>query len=194
MLVIGAYDRERARAYAERWAFDRNPLFTDFSGIGGNCTNFVSQCVYAGSCRMNFTPVFGWYYLDADDRAPAFTGVEYFYNFIVSNEGVGPFASEVTADALTVGDVVQLGREEGDYYHTLLVIGRDESGDLLIAAQSDDAYGRPLSSYTFARARYLRIDGVRHSLGSVGDCYEPLLAGVELMIEGAGRYIPAVTE
>ena len=190
MLVTGSYDRERARAYAERWAFDRNPLFTDFSGIGGNCTNFVSQCVYAGSCRMNFTPVFGWYYLDADDRAPAFTGVEYFYNFIVGNEGVGPFASEVTADALAVGDVVQLGREEGDYYHTLLVVGRDESGDLLVAAQSDDAYARALSSYTFARARYLRIEGVRHSRASVGDCYEPLLAGVELMIEGAGRYPP----
>ena len=64
MLVTGEYNRERARAYAERWAFDRNPLFADYTGIGGNCTNFVSQCVYAGSCRMNFTPVFGWYYID----------------------------------------------------------------------------------------------------------------------------------
>lgn len=188
MLVTGNYDRERARAYAERWAFGRNPLFSDFSGIGGDCTNFISQCVYAGSCRMNFTPVFGWYYLSADDRAPAFTGVEYFYNFIVGNGGIGPFGSESSADTVAVGDVIQLGREAGDFYHTLLIVGRGEDGDLLVAAHSDDAYARPLSSYTFDRVRYIRIEGVRYSLGAVGDCYEPLLAGVELMIEGAGRY------
>lgn len=190
MLVTGSYERERARAYAERWAFDRNPLFTDFTGIGGNCTNFVSQCVYAGSCQMNFTPVFGWYYISADDRAPAFTGVEYFYNFITGNEGVGPFGSEVEEADLTVGDVVQLGREEGPFYHTLLVVGRSEEGELLVAAQSDDAYGRLLSTYTYARVRYLRIDGVRYSVGGVGDCYQPLLEGVELLIDGAGRYAP----
>ena len=186
MLVTGNYDRERARAYAERWAFGRNPLFTDFTGIGGNCTNFVSQCLYAGGCQMNFTPVFGWYYLSADDRAPAFTGVEYFYNFITGNEGVGPFGSESTAQALTVGDVVQLGRETGSFYHALLVVGRDSSGDLLLAAQSDDAYARPLSTYTFSRARYLRIDGVRYQVDSIGDCYESLLSGAALLIRGAG--------
>ena len=190
MLVTGSYDRERARAYAERWALDRNPLFTDFSELGGNCTNFVSQCVYAGSCRMNFTPVFGWYYLSADDRAPAFTGVEYFYNFMVSNEGVGPFGREVGADGVTVGDAVQLGRTEGGYYHTLLVVGRGEDGGLLVAAQSEDAYGRGLASYEYELVRYLHIEGVRYLLGGVGDCYEPLLAGVELMIDGAGRYRP----
>ena len=190
MLVTGNYDRERARAYAERWAFGRNPLFTDFSGIGGNCTNFVSQCVYAGSCQMNLTPVFGWYYLNADDRAPAFTGVEFFYNFMTGNEGVGPFATEAREETLAVGDVVQLGREDGSFYHTLLVVGREDTGGLLLAAQSDDAYGRPLSTYTFARARFLHIEGVRYAVGGIGDCYEPLLEGAELLIIGAGETAP----
>ncbi len=190
MLLLGEYQRERARAYAEKWAFSRNPLFTDFTGIGGNCTNFVSQCVYAGSCQMNFTPVFGWYYLSADDRAPAFTGVEYFYNFLTGNEGVGPFGHEASAEEMRIGDVIQLGREEGDFYHTLLVVGRDESGDILVAAQSDDAYARPLSTYTYARVRYLSVDGVRYTVGSVGDCFEPLLEGIELLIGGGGRYTP----
>ena len=193
MLLTGTYNRERARAYAERWALDRNPLFSDFSGLGGNCTNFVSQCLYAGSCQMNLTPVFGWYYLSADDRAPSFTGVEFFYNFIVNNEGVGPFATETEAEALGIGDVVQLGRETGAFYHTLLVVGRAEDGGLLVAAQSDDAYARPLSTYTFARARYLRIEGVRYAMDNVGDCYEPLLLGEELLIRGAGQYEGEVT-
>ena len=41
---------------------------------------------------MNFTPTFGWYYNSPTDRAAAWTGVEYFYNFIVNNTGLGPLA------------------------------------------------------------------------------------------------------
>ncbi len=54
------YNRLAAVAYAKRWAMARNPAFYDFSELGGDCTNFVSQCVYAGSLVMNFTPTFGW--------------------------------------------------------------------------------------------------------------------------------------
>ena len=83
MLLIRPYIRENAVRYAERWAFEQNPLFADFEGIGGNCTNFVSQCVYAGSCQMNYLSVFGWYYISLEDRTASWSGVEYFYNFLV---------------------------------------------------------------------------------------------------------------
>ena len=59
MLVIRPYRRERAVEYARRWATMRNPVFYDFPEIGGNCTNFVSQALYAGSCRMNGLGPFG---------------------------------------------------------------------------------------------------------------------------------------
>ena len=95
MLVERRYNRQNALEYARRWALSRNPLFVNYTGFGGDCTNFVSQCVFAGSCEMNFTPVFGWYYLNGDTRTASWTGVEYFYNFIVDNAGVGPFAIEV---------------------------------------------------------------------------------------------------
>ena len=57
MILEKEYVRERAVMYARKYALVRNPLFYSFAGIGGNCTNFVSQCVLAGSCVMNFTPV-----------------------------------------------------------------------------------------------------------------------------------------
>ena len=60
MLIQKPYLRERAVMYANRWAFRRNPLFADFESLGGNCTNFVSQCVYAGCGIMNYTPEGGW--------------------------------------------------------------------------------------------------------------------------------------
>ena len=60
MLIIRPYRRDRAVTYARTWALDRNPLYIDFSGQGGNCTNFASQCVLAGSCAMNYTADYGW--------------------------------------------------------------------------------------------------------------------------------------
>ena len=70
------YDRAAAVAYAHAWAYRRNPLYLDFSAIGGDCTNFASQCIYAGAGIMNFTPLYGWFYRGADDRTPSWTGVQ----------------------------------------------------------------------------------------------------------------------
>ena len=67
----GIYDRGKAVAYAHKWAFGRNPAYYDFEEIGGDCTNFASQCLRAGGGVMNFTPTFGWYYVNAARRAPA---------------------------------------------------------------------------------------------------------------------------
>ena len=139
MLVERRYDRDRAVAYAREWAMARNPLFIDYTGFGGDCTNFVSQCLFAGSCRMNFTPVFGWYYLDADSRTASWTGVQYFCDFLTSNRGEGPYGAETDETNLRVGDVVQLQNADGTYYHTLLVSGFDAAGGILVAAHSHDA-------------------------------------------------------
>ncbi len=183
MLIEKTYRRDRAVEYARRWALDRNPLFADFSGRGGNCTNFVSQCVLAGSCTMNYTPTFGWYYISLDDRAPAWSGVDYFYDFMTGapafserNGGVGPFAVEVAREAVELGDVIQYANVDGDWYHTVLITGFD-GDEILVSAQSDDALDRPLSSYTAAvTKRFLHIVGVRIEIND-DLCFETLLAG-----------------
>lgn len=50
-----AYDRKAAVEYARKWAYGRNPAYYDFSRLGGDCTNYASQCLYAGSDVMNYT-------------------------------------------------------------------------------------------------------------------------------------------
>ena len=181
MLVERRYDRDRAVAYAREWAMARNPLFIDYTGFGGDCTNFVSQCLFAGSCRMNFTPVFGWYYLDADSRTASWTGVQYFCDFLTSNRGEGPYGAETDETNLRVGDVVQLQNADGTYYHTLLVSGFDAAGGILVAALSNDAYDRPLSTYTYAAARFLQVSGVRVELDvSTGSCFYDLIGGIAI--------------
>ena len=159
MTVID-YDRAAAVEYARRWAFKRNPQYYNFQLLGGDCTNFASQCIYAGAGVMNFLKTFGWYYKSLNDRSPSWTGVEYLYNFLVNNEGVGPFAEEAALSELQPGDIVQLGTATGDYYHSPVVV-RVANGQIFVAAHTFDAYNRPLSSYNFAMARGIHIKGVR---------------------------------
>ncbi|MBD5632224.1 MAG: amidase domain-containing protein [Clostridia bacterium] len=154
------YDRTAAVAYAKKWAFGRNPAFYDFSKIGGDCTNFASQCIYAGAGVMNFTPELGWFYRSTNDRTASWTGVEFLHNFLVTNQGVGPFGKVVPLSEIEIGDIIQLGTATGDFYHSPVVVGFSR-GQILVAAHTYDAYNKPLNSYNFAKSRPIHILGVR---------------------------------
>ena len=181
MLVTTEYNRARALEYAERWALERNPLFINYEGIGGDCTSFASQVVYSGSCKMNFTPITGWYYITDAQRSASWTGVEFFYNFLTTNIGVGPYGREVFADEVLEGDIIQLSNEEGDFYHTLIIVGVN-NGEFTVAAHSVDAYDRPLSTYNYTGLRYIHIDGIRHDVTIPSGCFNDLIAGISIGI------------
>ena len=123
---------------------------------------------------MNYTPTFGWYFISLDERSPSWSGVEYFYNFIIENAGVGPFGRVATSDELENGDVIQLARNDEGYYHTLLVVGFDGE-DILVAAQTDNAYARPLSTYNYDYARYIKILGIRFDAPEQNQCFDRLM-------------------
>lgn len=158
------YNRELALEYAEKWAFSRNPAFYDFEDLGGDCTNFVSQCIYAGCKVMNFTPTFGWYYISSYDRSPSWSGANYFYDFITSNLSVGPYGKAVDIKDINPGDVIQFGDGYGNFYHTVLAVqtGRIPSHrNIKVAAHSHDAYMRPLYTYSYNEIRFIHIEGCR---------------------------------
>ena len=180
------YDRNAVLAYARTWAYSRNPAYYDFSAIGGDCTNFASQCLFAGCGVMNYTPELGWYYRSLNDRAPAWTGVEYFYRFLTANadgngvgNGEGPFAVEVGIDKVEIGDFVQLGRAEDDFYHTLVIMEMSDT-EITVAAHTNDAFLRPLSSYEYTLSRFLHIDGARFPIPSESATFYALLEGRSL--------------
>ena len=153
------YDRRKAVAYARRWALGRNPAYYDFQLLGGDCTNFASQCLYAGSGIMNYTPLYGWFYRSASDRTPSWTAVEYLYRFLVDNKSVAPFAHEASRDEIEPGDIVQLGDLSGRFYHSPVITAVYPR--ILVCTHTFDALDRPLDSYYYDTIRYLHIDGVR---------------------------------
>ena len=158
-MQIIPYDRTKAVAYARRWALSRNPRYYDFENIGGDCTNFVSQCLYAGAGVMNYKPDEGWYYRSLKDRAAAWTSVIYLYRFLTENKGPGPFAEPVPERQILPGDLVQFGDRTGRYFHTAILT--QVSPVAAVAAHSYDAVDCPLKDYHHEKTRFLHLQGVR---------------------------------
>ena len=48
------YDRANVKKYIDKWYNSHNPNYVNRDGKGDDCTNFVSQCLYAGGFPMNF--------------------------------------------------------------------------------------------------------------------------------------------
>lgn len=157
------YQRRAVVNYAHLWAFGRNPAFYDYEKLGGDCTNFASQCIFAGSGIMNFTPTFGWYYIDANQKAPAWTGVEYLYNFLTrKNPSVGPVGEECSLEMLRPGDLIQLSFQGDTFQHSPIVVATGipiAPENILVAAHSYDADNRPLSTYEYKMIRLIHIIG-----------------------------------
>lgn len=160
---IVPYDRNAALRYAHTWAYGRNPAYYDYEKLGGDCTNFASQCLYAGTGVMNFTPTFGWYYLDANRKAPAWTSVPYFYQFITRpQKNPGPFGVQTGLEKLLPADFIQIRFTEKGFGHTPIVVSTGQPPtpeNTLVAAHSYDADWRPLNSYQYQEIRCLHILG-----------------------------------
>ena len=160
---MGWYNREEALAYAKKWAFGRNPIYYNFDPVGGDCTSFISQCLYAGSKVMNYSQ-YGWYYKSGYDKSPSWSGVEYLYNFLVNNKGSGPYAREENLNNLELADIIQLSFDGIRYMHSLIITKIeiiDNRKHIFIASHTDDSYNRDIETYGYTKARGIRIEGVR---------------------------------
>lgn len=162
-LTIFSYDRDSAVDYSSLWAYGRNPKYYNYDTLGGDCTNFASQCLFAGSNIMNYTPNYGWYYVNANNKSPSWTGVPYLHNFLINNQSVGPWGIITSINKMQKGDLIQLGGN-GRFYHTLFITriaGSPGINTIFVATHTMDSYNRVLSSYFFDDIRFIHINGVR---------------------------------
>lgn len=158
------YNREAALNYATKWALRRNPDFYDYSQLGGDCTNFASQVLLAGGANMNYQPTLGWYYIDPNRKAPAWTGVDFLYNFLISNRTKGPFGTETNQTNIEIGDLIQLSYQGGSRFnHTLVItkldppLGMDQ---IYVSAHSIDRSNVNLAkTYSWKQIRFIHIVG-----------------------------------
>jgi hypothetical protein len=180
-IVNNSYDRAGAVFYADTWARYRNPDYDDFSIPYGDCTNFISQAMYEGGKAPMVMPIngevpavgtTGWYYLDINYRAKAWTLVDEMYKFLVSEnihyrEGLVGKNSDYWH--MELGDVIQIKDydEEGHliWSHGMIVTGYLDMGDgtyeIVVDAHSNDCLNCALTYYTWVDIRYIHIIGIK---------------------------------
>lgn len=157
------YNRIEVLNYAKEWAYKRNPKYYNFDPVGGDCTSFASQCIYAGANIMNYSTN-GWYYKNGNDKSASWSGVEYLHKFLVNNKQKGPYGRDAKIEELEKGDIIQLSFDGLTFGHTLVITdikiinGRKH---ILIASHTDDSYNRELLTYRYKKARGIKIEGVR---------------------------------
>lgn len=150
------YNRNKAYLYAKEWAYKINPKFYDFSNLGGDCTNFVSQCVFSGIGKMDYNE---WFYKDLFNRTPSWTGVEEFWNYGIKNKTNEGFKlKEITLNEVEIGDIIELFNPKlNRYYHNLIVtkiIYPISIQNVLVSAHDLNSFNRSLIDY---KTNYFRI-------------------------------------
>ena len=158
------YNRQKVLEYAQKWAYDRNPKYHNFDSVGGDCTSFVSQCIYAGAEVMNYAKQNGWYYINGNNKSPSWTGVEFLHNFLINNKEIGPFGKVVDINNIELGDIAQISFDGIKFAHSLVIIEIENIptlDNILIAAHTFDTLNKQISGYNFKKIRFIHINGVR---------------------------------
>lgn len=149
------YDRQKAVAYAQKYAFNPNPDYYFFDEIGGDCTNFVSQCLHAGGFKMIYNLLSGWFYANLNYRSPSWSGVKPFREFLLFG-GSYPNGEIVDISQIEEGDVVFLN-DGNRFYHTLLVT-KIEGGQIYTSSHSFASFNRNLNTYYAQKKEFVHIN------------------------------------
>lgn len=134
------YRREDAAAYADQWWNGFNPEFEAFEV---DCTNYISQCLFAGGAPIHYTGKreSGWWY-----KGIAAGRELWSYSWAVANSlerYLGASAWGLTAHAvdrpeqLMLGDVILYDWDgDGTYQHSTIVTAFDAGGMPLVNAHT----------------------------------------------------------
>lgn len=135
------YRRDLAVAYADLYWNKPNPNYEEFDS---NCTNYVSQCIFAGDVPMLYTNRrdSGWWYKGRQQGKEwwsySWAVSRSLAAFLLKSRKQGLNAIEVdSADQLELGDVIVYDWN-GDtrYQHTTIVTAFDAKGQPLVNANT----------------------------------------------------------
>jgi hypothetical protein len=139
------YNRYLAVSYANRWWNESNPTYRH---MGVDCTNFVSQCLYAGGAPMKYTGVrsLGWWYLPGNAGEPwSFSwSVANALRLYLTTARTGLRASKLAqASELQLADVICYDwNGDGVFTHNTIVTGFDSNHQPLVNAHTNNSIHR----------------------------------------------------
>ncbi|WP_455543178.1 amidase domain-containing protein [Intestinibacter sp.] len=163
------YNETSAMAYADKWdGTKRNPNYRDFTSLGGDCANFVSQILSNAGMAMrqgsNTDNSSYWFYNGSNlsQISGSWRGANMFRWHWASRAGKVTDVSATQTknnfktavyDKAYQGDAISLVDKNGSAYHTIFVNKRNKSTlDFRYSAHSDSMSHNSLKS---------RVSGIR---------------------------------
>lgn len=139
------YDRRAVKQYADTWWDYPNPEYIHFKV---DCTNYVSQCLFAGGVPMDYTNsrAKGWWYRrnSGDDSWSYSWSVSHSLHWYLSRSD-SVFRAERVDDPglLDIGDVIVYDWDgNGHFQHSTIVAARDARGMPLVNAHTSNSKHR----------------------------------------------------
>lgn len=137
------YDREAACQYADLWWDYPNPEYIHFKV---DCTNYVSQCLYAGGVPMDYTNSreSGWWYRGKNDQWSFSWSVAHSQYWTLSAPQSIFRAKQMEEPwQLKLGDCILYDWDgSGHYGHSVIVAAKDADGMPLVNAHTTNSKHR----------------------------------------------------
>ncbi len=129
------YDPAAAAAYAEKHWNNYNANYSNYNSIGGDCANFVSQCLFEGGLEMTD----GWYWKSYSNRSESWSYCPSMYTYF-KGKGyeiiINPSASDIVE-----GNPILYAWDGETWGHAAICVGKNSSGVPIVAAHNNDYRG-----------------------------------------------------
>lgn len=163
------YNRLSVVEYANRWWNSANPAYLEFEV---DCTNFASQCIFAGSAPMIYTGKrdSGWWYVGMEHHQELWSfswAVAHALQSYAINSTKGFRGSIVRSpQELELGDMITYDWDgDGRYQHNAIVTMKDGLGMPLVNAHTNNSRHR----YWSYRDSYAWSPNTRYSFVHIND-------------------------
>lgn len=155
-LLASSYSVANAKSYAEKWWNSRNQAFDSFTA---DCTNFVSQILWAGGKEMKLskpiqefnTNTSYWYMVDQQGLGRARSSSwglvpEFFSHWSVTQPTVTSSTKKDIISKAKEGDIIQLKDKDATRWgHSLFVYSKANS-TIYLSAHSDNSLKKDFNS------------------------------------------------
>lgn len=140
------YNYAAMATYAEKYWKNYNTAYRRFNSAGGDCTNYISQSLYAGGWKNDTTSTEDydtWWY-NTSSQSDTWIGVNEWSWFTQTAKRTTALANAYQMD---IGDVLQVDFDkDGAKDHTMITSYRSTSGVPYLTYHDTDTYRRSLSS------------------------------------------------
>lgn len=150
--LASTYSVSNAKGYAERWYNGRNPAFPVYSN---DCTNYVSQILFAGGMKMS-----GDWYAEMSYSGPAWRLVPEFYTYWSNLKSTTTSSNKSTIISnAKEGDIVQFKKDGATRWSHSMFVYEKADGTLYLSGHTDDYLKRDFKnvSSTWVEFRVIKM-------------------------------------